>query len=217
MKRILLTLTLLLAFGASGAAAQDLTEVAGLESSYGRIYSDGSSNSSEAVAVSAEEGSTPSSDGMEGEAEYKGVEIIGVTFDSEDSAKAFLEEMRTGIDETAASADESANAEVKDLEIDSDGFFAVMHVENTGENAVALFVDGNTLFLVDVTHPDRDEATKITNDVVAYIVDAEAGDDEVTLNTDGTSTGGVFDRMPASGDDAVGGLEIVEDYDVLAE
>ena len=66
-------------------------------------------------------------------------------------------------------------------------------------------------------HPDRDEATKITNDVVAYIVDAEAGDDEVTLNTDGTSTGGAFDRMPASGDDAVGGLEIVEDYDVLAE
>ena len=217
MKRILLTLTLLLAFGASGAAAQDLTEVAGLESSYGRIYSDGSSNSSVAVAVSAEEGSTPSSEGMEGEAEYKGVEIIGVTFDSEDSAKAFLEEMRTGIDESAASADESANAEVKDLEIDNDGFFAVMHVENTGDNAVALFVDGNTLFLVDVTHPDRDEATKITNDVVAYIVDAEAGDDEVTLNTDGTSTGGVFDRMPASGDDAVGGLEIVEDYDVLAE
>ncbi len=217
MKRILLTLTLILAFGASGAVAQDLTEVSGLESSYGRIYSDGSSNSSVAVAVSAEEGSTPSSEGMEGEAEYKGVEIIGVTFDSEDSAKAFLEEMRTGIDSSAESADESANAEVKDLDIDKDGFFAVMHVENTGENAVALFVDGNTLFLVDVTHPDREEATKLTNDIVAYIVDAEASDSEVTLNADGTSTGGVFDRMPASGDDAVGGLEIVEDYDVLAE
>ena len=151
MKRILFTLTLILAFGASGAVAQDLTEVAGLESSYGRIYSDGSSNTSAAVAVSAEDSSTPSSDGMEGEAEYKSVEIIGVTFDSEDSAKAFLEEMRTGIDESAESADESANAEVKDLDIDKDGFFAVMHVENTGENAVALFVDGNTLFLVDVT------------------------------------------------------------------
>ena len=204
---VLMTSLLLMSLTAHGTVAQDLESAEGLQSAYGRIYSSGSSTSV-AAASTAESSSTP----MEAEMSFSGFEIIGMTFDSDENAAAFLEDMRADIQESVDSSDDSQEAEVKDLDIDKDGFFAVMNVENTGINAVAMFVDGNQVF--DVTDPDRETATARVNGLTEFVADAEAEGDEVSLNEDGTSTGGVFDRMPKANDDLVGDLQL-EDYELF--
>ena len=206
---VLMTSLLLMSLTAHGTVAQDLESADGLQSAYGRIYSSGSSTSV-AAASTAESSSTP----MEAEMSFSGFEIIGMTFDSDENAAAFLEDMRADIQESVDSSDDSQEAEIKDLDIDKDGFFAVMNVENTGINAVAMFVDGNQVFLIDVTDPDRETATARVNGLTEFVADAEAEGDEVSFNEDGTSTGGVFDRMPKANDDLVGDLQL-EDYELF--
>lgn len=208
MKKIILMISALFLMGtmASNTAAQNLDDAEGLESAYSRVYSTGASTSAPAAASSD---STPVN--LEGEATFSTVEIIGFTFDSEDNAKQFVSDMRTGIEEAVGESDADANAEITDIAVDKDGFFAVMTVPNTGENAIALFADGNQVFLLDVMDPDRETASKLVNDIAEFIVDAETDSDHVTLHEDGSSTGGVYDRMPASGDDLVKDLSNVTD------
>lgn len=207
MKKLILTVTMLLLLGsnAHGIAAQNLEDAAGVESAYSRTYSTGST-----TTVSA---ASKKTDSLEAESGFKGIEIMGMTFESEDEATQFVESMRSGIQDFVDKSDSSAEAELGDIDIDidHDGFFAIMNVENTGVNAIVMFVDGNQVFLIDVTDPDRETAADLVHEVAEYVADAEIEKDNVSFNEDGTSTGGVFDRMPESGNDVVGDLTSVTD------
>lgn len=203
MKKILLTLTVLLALTIPGlsVSAQSLEDAEGLETAYGRNYSSGSSNTVSAPSSS----STPKD--MESEATYTGLEIIGLTFDSDENAEKSLAEMKESIQNSLDSDDSPEDAEYKelsDLDIDKNGFFVIGSVENTGVNATILFVDGNHMFLIDVLDPDFDTAKTLVTDIAKFMDDADIENDDVSFNENGTSTGGVYDLLPKAGDKIVG-------------
>jgi hypothetical protein len=205
MRKTILVVVMLLLWGmnAQGIVAQSLEDAEGLETAYSRSYSTGSANT-----VSAPSG-TPKS--LESESRFRGIEVLGMTFESNEHAEQFVETVRTGIQDLVNESESSAEAEISDVDLDHDGFLAIMNVENTGVNAIIMFVDGNQVFLIDVTDPDRETATTLVNDVASLVADAEGEDEDVTFNDDGTSTGGVFDRMPEAGSDLMGDLTSVTD------
>lgn len=221
MKRLILTISMLLVMGmsANGLAAQELDDAEGLESAYGRNYSNGSDYSVSAPSSSSSASSSTTPAAMESEPAYTGIEVIGLTFDSDENAENFLEVMRADIQDSVDSGEGPEDTEFKDideLDVDKDGFVVIGTVENTGVNATALFVDGNQVFLVDVVDPDKETATTLITDVSKFVADADVESDEVSLNEDGSSTGGVFDRMPTADDDLVGDL-IPADYKLFPE
>lgn len=217
MKKLLLTLTLLLTLGFSlqGVAAQtpedagapmgEAMQAEGLVSAYDRTYM----VDFEAMMAS------PSADlaDMDSAAMMRVVSITGMTFDSDDHAEAYLKDMKSQIDDAQEAGEMPEGTEVKDLEdFDKDGFIATMSMEDLGVNsAILVFVDGDQVFMVVGIDADIESATTLVTDVAKYVADAEVKDDKVTLNEDGTSTGGVFDRMPEAGSDLVGDLTSVTD------
>ena len=218
MKKLILAavMLLLMATGISGVAAQDdefsLENFEGLESGYARYYSSRgvsmtAAPSSASPATASAEESTP-----EGEVDAT-VSVEIVTFDSEENAKAFLDGYRAESDRQLSEAPEG-EMEVADLEdIENDGFLAkVMPGAEGDSTAIFVFQDGDTIWSINVRAADIDSATTLGNEYLNFVLDQETEEDEVTFNADGTSTGGVFDRMPGEGDEIPGGLTVVEDY-----
>lgn len=150
---------------------------------------------------------------MDSAAMMRIVSITGMTFDSDDNAKAYVEDMKSQIDDAQESGEMPEGTEVKDLEdFDKDGFIATMSMEDLGVNsAILVFVDGDQVFMVVGIDADIESATTLVTDVAKYVADADVKDEEVSFNEDGTSTGGVFDRMPEAGSDLVGDLTSVTD------
>lgn len=221
MKKRLLSLTLLLSLGLSfsGVAAQVGTQEAevgmpadieGLISAYDRTYT-----------VDFEKMVASPSAEMDTSAMMRMVSVQGMTFDTGDNAEKYLDEMTAQIEE--AMNDESV--ELGDVEIsddlgdlDKDGLLITTSMEDYDSAiAVLVFVDGDQLFQVTAMDSDLDTATTAVNDVAKSIVDAETETDDVTFNEDGTSTGGVYDRMPVAGDDTVADLPMVTDMALLEE
>ena len=228
MKKILITLSFLLTLGfaTSGVAAQtdgveapDLEgmeaayDVEGLQSVYDRTFS------ADIEALM----SSPDADleSLDMSAMMSSISIQGMTFDSEDNAKAYLEQMKAEMNKAIEEDDAGTleDMEISDLEgFDVEGIRVDMDMPDLEIGvSMIIFTDGNHVFQVMVMNGDMATAQSTADEVAQFAIDAEIENEEITFSEDGTSTGGVFDRMPASGDDAVGGLEIVEDYDVLAE
>lgn len=224
MKKFLLTISLLLTLGFSfqGVAAQvdapevtgaSIEDIEGLESAYGRSYS---------IDIEALMEDPDFDIAAMDPADMAGnLGIQGYTFDSEDSAKNFLEETKKQMDESIES-DEMAEMEdmeftVGDLEdFDKDGYYVEMKM--TGEieinSAMIIFVDGDTIFQVSAIAGTMDESKAQAYDAANFIADAEVQSEEVTFNADGTSTGGVFDRMPAADEELLGELVPSMDLDL---
>ncbi len=222
MKRFLLILSLLLTFGLSGQAAlaqtdastpemsgMSLTDVEGLNSAYMRTYS------VDFMALM----STPNADMSDTAALMRSVSVQALTFDSDDAAKDFLKQQ---LDDVDASLEQQTadmgEVEKSDVKIeDTDATQLTITMEDAGiAMTYVIFVDGDTVFLVSSIDADADAATKLATDTATFILKADDSDADVTFSEDGTSTGGVFDRMPAPGDDAVGGLTSVMDMDLMA-
>lgn len=218
MKKFLLTIAMLLTLGLSmqGVSAQEVApagefgteDLEGLESAYSRNYA----VDFEALMAS------PTAD-MDVSAMMQNVSIMAYTFDSDDSADKFLDLSKTQLEEAAKSEDaaELGEVEIGELEdIDKDGFSASIAMEDVGVGMyIIVFTDGETVFMITSMNADVETAKATAVDTAKYVVDAEVKTDEVTFNEDGTSTGGVFDRMPAGGDDAVGGLQVESDTEVF--
>ena len=214
MKKLLLTLTLLLSLGFSlqGAAAQtpdastpvmgEQMDVEGLETVYDRTYM----VDFETMMAS------PSAD-LDSAAMMRVVSIQGMTFDSDDNAKKYLDDLKSQIDEAKESSDEMADIEVKELEdIDKDGFLITTFMEDLDmATSAIIFVDGNQVFMIVAIDADLESSTRLVTDVATFVADAESGSDDVTFSEDGTSTGGVYDRMPVAGDELVSDLPTVSD------
>lgn len=219
MKKMLVTLAMLLTLGLSfqGVAAQELApsdagmeleDYEGLQSAYSRSYG---------VDMDAMM-STPSTEGINLADMMKGVQIMGITFDSDDNAQKFIDQ---GKDELESSLEEMSSGEMKVTvnELDKGDQGLVVEMDMTADVGVFMKMylvrDGNVVFTVIAMNSDVDSATATGDSVVDYLLDNESQSDDVTFNADGTSTGGVFDRMPPVGHESVSGLVIDSDSDLL--
>lgn len=219
MKRLFLLLSLLLTLGfsAQGVAAQmdsgeitDASEIDGLDAAYSRNYS----VDYEAMMAS------PDALGLDTASLMQGVTIFAYVFDNDDSAAAFFKDAKSEYEnELSKSMEDMGEVTVSDLEgVDKDGLQVSIDMPDLGMAMdFAVFIDGNNIFIVMVMDADLESASETAVNVANYIADADVKDEEVSFNEDGTSTGGVFDRFPASGSDEVNGLNADSDTDLLAE
>ncbi|MCO5227686.1 MAG: hypothetical protein M9934_05305 [Thermomicrobiales bacterium] len=218
-KTFTLVLALLLTLGLSvqSAAAQldtDATEldpkdVPGLIAGYSRTYAP------DIEALMA----TPSADLLDLSAYMRNVSIMTYVFESDDTASDFFDMMKDQMtDELSAPSPELGQAEMSEVtEIDRDAMQVTVDMGDLGVGlTILMFIDGDTVFAIMAMDTTVDDATAMAIDIANYLIDTEVQDDEVTFNEDGTSTGGVFDRMPASGDEIVGGLQVESDSDLFA-
>lgn len=226
MKKLLITLSLLLTLGLStaGVAAQtdgveapDLEELAanaydveGLQSVYDRTFS------VDYMAMMA----SPDADfeSMDMSAMMKMISIQGMSFDNEDNAKAYIEDMRSEMEQAVEEGDTETfeGMEISDLDdFDVDGIRVDTNMPDLDIAAsMIIFSDGNHAFMVMVMDADMETAQSSVNEVTQFVIDAEVENEEVTFNEDGTSTGGVFDRMPTSEDEVVGDLTTTMDMEL---
>lgn len=221
MKKLILTFTLLLSLVLSlqGVAAQsdatpaapmgEAMEADGLVSAYDRTYM---VDFEALMASPVGDTASPVAD-MDVAAMMRVVSVTGMTFDSEDNAKAYVEDMTSQIQQAQEAGEMPEGTEIGELEdIDKDGLIATISMEDMGlHSAIIVFVDGNQVFMIVALDADVETATTVVTDIAKHIVDADVENDEVTFSEDGTSTGGVFDRMPEAGSDLVGDLPSVTD------
>lgn len=218
MKKIFVTFALLLSLGMSlqGVAAQELApsdagvsleDYEGLQSAYSRSYGP----DIEALMAS------PSAEGIDIAAMMKGVQIMAITFDSDDNAKKFMEDGKEELENSLNDESMDFEVTVEDSDLGDDGYTITMDM--TADVGIvmemAMFRDDNVVFNVIVTDGDLETAKDTSEKASEYILDTDSESDEVTFNADGTSTGGVFDRMPKVDHESVAGMTIQADTDLL--
>lgn len=225
MKKFLFTLSLLLTLGLStaGVAAQtdgveapdlegleDVYDVEGLQSVYDRTFS----VDFEAMMAS------PDADieSFDMSAMMQMVSVQGITFDNEDNANAYIEDMKSQMDE-AMEQDEAGtfeDMEISDLDdFDVNGIRVDMNMPEMEIAAtMVVFADGNHVFQIMAMDGDEEVANSTAEDITQFVLDAEVENEDVTFSEDGTSTGGVFDRMPTVDDGIVGDLDGVTDTEI---
>lgn len=193
----------------SDATELDPKDVPGLIAGYSRTYAP------DIEALMA----TPSADLLDLSAYMRNVSIMTYVFESNDTASDFFDMMKDQMtDELSAPSPELGQAEMSEVtEIDKDAMQVTVDMGDLGVGlTILMFIDGDTVFAIMAMDATVDDATAMAIDIANYLIDTEVQDDEVTFNEDGTSTGGVFDRMPASGDEIVGGLQVESDSDLFA-
>ena len=220
MKRLFLVLSLLLGMVTStvavsaqvdGVEAPDVPEmeIEGVEFAYSRSYS------VDFMAIMED----PEYDPEDTSAMMRSMSIQGIQFESEDAANAYMDQNQKALDEAAAEDPEAMGGiAFSELEgFDVDGMIITMDMPDIGIAMVmVVFADGDQVFQVSTTEADVDTAKAAAESLIEYIVDNDVQDEEITFNEDGTSTGGMFDRMPAADDELVGDLTTVSDMELIA-
>lgn len=221
MKKLIIAavMLLLMATGISGVAAQgdDFSPLNfnGLESGYGRLYAHAETPTTAAPAAAAP--ATASDDDATPEVPSDArVQVQTVTFDTEENATTFVEAYQEESNRMLADAPEG---EMEVAEIDDLGENAfvlkIMPGAEGKSTAIITFQDGVDAWVIEVRAVDIDAALALATEYANFILDQDVDDEEVTFNEDGSSTGGVFDRMPAEGDEIPGGLKVIEDYNFM--
>jgi hypothetical protein len=141
-------------------------------------------------------------------------------FDTEEHANAGWE---STVSSTAIETDvpmESDKVEYEEIEIDDlgDRAWATTLSAETPEGDTGFFrliyvQDGERLYTLNAIAGSA-EATLVTDELAAFMVDAEPGDGEIQFNQDGTSSGGVWDLLPASDDEVLGELQAFTDAEL---
>lgn len=224
MKKLFITLSLLLTLGfaSSGAAAQTdgveapevnldaAYDVEGLQSVYDRTFS------VDFEAMMASPDADPES--LDMSAMMNVITIQGITFDNDDNAQAYIDDMKSQMEQAVEEGDAATfeDMEISDLDgFDVEGIRVDMNMPDLDVAAsMIIFSDGNHVFQVMVMNADLATAQASTDEVTQFVIDADSETDEVTFSDDGTSTGGVFDRMPAADDEIVGDLTSVMDTEI---
>jgi hypothetical protein len=141
-------------------------------------------------------------------------------FDTEENADARWD---STIESTIVESDipsGSDNVEFEEAEIDDLGdrawvttLAATTPEGDTGYFRLLYVQEGTSLYVVSAI-AGSDDATAIGDDIAREIVEREPGDGEGTFREDGTSTGGIWDIFPATGDDVLDGIIAFADYEV---
>ena len=219
MKRLFLIFSLLLSMGASAVAVGAQTdgveapeipeiEIEGAETAFSRSYS------VDFMALMDD----PDYDPEDTAAMMRSMSIQGIQFDSEDNANAYLQMNLDAMDEAAESDPEALEGvEFSELEgFDADGIVIAMDMPDVGiAMTMVLLVDGDQVFQISATDADLESTNATAESLVEFVLDNEVQDEEVTFNADGTSTGGVYDRMPAADHELVGDLTSVSDTELM--
>lgn len=215
MKKFMTMFLIMLLIGipSAGFAAQvDGPTVAGLVSAYERSYS-----YDQEILIAANE---ESDDGFDMAMMMSGIEIRGVTFETDDHAVQYVDEL---FDVLRALIDEDPDA-LGHLQFDElEGVDAVgIRVTSDNEDAdvkvsTIMIVQDNHLFEVTVRDTELEAAEAKADEILQFILDAEIQSEEISFNQGGTSTGGVFDHMPTAEDDVVGDFTNVTDSEINPE
>lgn len=211
MRRLLLLLTTLLALSATAAGAQTPSPQAspasdtlpGLEYVAARQY--------------APDPASPID--MEDEGLYL-LTVRIYAFDTEENANGGWE---STVESSTIESDiptDSDKVQYEEAELDGLGdraWVTTLAAEtpegDTGYFRLIYVQDGEYLYTLNAIAGSAD-ATMITDDIAAYMVEQDPGDGDVTLNQDGSSTGGVWDLLPASDDDVLGDLVAFADAEL---
>jgi hypothetical protein len=194
----------------------DIAELDGLESGVVRSFNVDYSSlfAAEGSPPSLDNLATPASPSPLGLAPGLFLFTAGVLqFDSEDSAAAAVEDARSDI----VDEEEGSEIEVEGL----DGATTAFTFEETDEfgtfgGTTIVTQDGDQVVLVLAAGLDFD-TTELASEVAVDVVGAEAGSGEPAFSADGTSSGGLWDKLPASDDDAFEELPIVEDAEIVPD
>ena len=73
--------------------------------------------------------------------------------------------------------------------------------------ALVITRDGNLMISVATFTSDVDVARELAEDLAQATIDADAGDSDAQFDDFGGSTGGLWDKLPAAGDDVLQGME----------
>lgn len=204
MKRLLLSIALILSVGLpvmaiaqeSDATPDLYAGVEGIDSSYARFIS----VMPETMPI---------------------INMLGMSFDSDENAQLFygdlLEQMQTEIDESELPP--GAAVEYTETEVDDNiriNRLTALGCEDGYAMVYDFILDTDTLFTVFVVASSDEEALSLADTFTQFILESDIETEAISFNENGTSTGGVFDRMPTADDKIVpDGAEIV-DYEEIS-
>lgn len=136
-------------------------------------------------------------------------------FDNDGHAREAYEAVTENPSEALLGGGESGEEgpEIEEAEIDDLGdrayaiWLSATHAEDgvTGHFRALYVQDGEFLLLVTAIAGTED-ATAYADDIARVMTERDAGDGEAATSDDGTSTGGIWDKFPPAGDEAVEGL-----------
>ena len=224
--RMMLALMAVAVIGAgavNGAAAQDVEEVEdefdfsqleGVEQVVGRTYS---------IDFAALMPASP--EAIEDMAYPTGIVTafaVVAKFDGDDNAEAGWETLREAFGEQAATMIGTEDAEVTEVEVEdladnAAGYAATVEEDGTTFNVTILLLREGEYAYVSAVTTGGDDATEPATGLAEAMIDADAGDGEGEANEDGEYSGGLWDKIPEEGADAVEGLIIATDERIYPE
>ena len=184
------------------SAFDDLTQLEGLENAVARAYTiDFEAIMAEWTPESADEFAFP-----EG---IISLSVLVLQFESSDDAEAAFDLAQ---EEIPKSDEEMAleETELDGLPDDAVAYTAIAEDETFGNTVTSAIVDKQDEYLLvsfALSIGEDDSVTEQLVDISNYLADEDAGDaDDAEFNEDGTSEGGLWDKIPAADDDLVEGL-----------
>ena len=187
----------------SGSTFEDLTQLEGLENGVSRAYTiDFETIMAEMTPEAADDFAFP-----EG---ILSLSVIVLEFDDADNAEAAYD---LALEEIPASSDEDVTleeTEIDGLPDDAVAYTAVAEDESLGTTVTTAVVDQQDEYLLisfAISIGEDDASNEQLVDISNYLADEDAGDaDDAEFNADGTSEGGLWDKIPAADDELVEGL-----------
>jgi hypothetical protein len=85
----------------------------------------------------------------------------------------------------------------------------------TGFLRILFVLDQDTVYILSAI-ADTAESANITDDIAKDMLSREPDDDAPVFNADGTSTGGLWETFPDTGDPVLRGMVVFEDQQIVA-
>ncbi len=190
----LIALVLLMTVAPAVAAQDDdiFGDLDGIQKAYGRTFAaEGSGGASvPGTDVATEEASTG----------WMNLTAFVLEFDSEDNAKAASEKAIEA--SRAETEDEGIELEDVELDLDVDHVAKRATIDEDGfkSSVIQVFAQkDNYLYLV-IGMTGGDDPVEVVTSVLDTMVNTDAADDDETFQEDGTSTGGLWAKLPVAED-----------------
>lgn len=142
------------------------------------------------------------------------VQVVAEVIDTKEQAKSYLRDLREfvelGLEQELGGVDDLT---VVDLEsFPAEGFeLTARHQLSYVYLHLITFIDENVVFTVFAMDINEERADELATETARFVHEADSGEAPIELREEGTSTGGVFDRMPGKNDAVLEGYRSVED------
>ena len=129
---------------------------------------------------------------------------------AEDGLNALSGELKEQSDDLTGGA-EIQEVDLGDLGDNREGYQATVEEEGTSIQAAVLVVQQDEFVYIAIGSSLSDAAVAPTKTTVEAMLDADEGGDDITTDEAGISSGGLWDKLPRKGDEAIGALTPVYD------